>query len=248
MRKLKVEDVMTREVVTATPDTPFKELTRLLSEHRISGIPIVDEDRTLVGIVTEADLLWTEQEREPKPRSRFLEWFIDRKRLAEIERVAPDLLARDLMTPDVVTVDPQTPLREAVVRLLQAGVKRLPVVDAGGTVVGIVSRTELLEPFLREDEDIRREIVDEVIVRTMWLDPASIHVDVERGVVRLSGQVDLRSTKEILVELVDRVDGVVGIVDELTYEHEDRHDRAFGPTVWGPAPPARIWAQPEHQR
>jgi CBS-domain-containing membrane protein len=243
MRKLKVEDVMTREVVTATPDTPFKELTRLLSEHRISGIPIVDEDRTLVGIVTEADLLWTEQEREPKRRRRFLEWFIDRKRLAGIERVAADLMARDLMTSDVVTVGPQTPLREAMVRLLQAGVKRLPVVDAEGMVVGIVSRRELLEPFLREDEDIRGEIVDELIVRTMWLDPSSIHVDVEGGVVRLSGQVDIRSTKEILLELVDRVDGVVGIVDELTFRRQDRDVRPYGATVLGPAPPSRAWAQ-----
>ncbi|MGH2655540.1 MAG: CBS domain-containing protein [Actinomycetota bacterium] len=243
MRKLKVESVMTPEVVTASPETPFKELTRLMSEHRISGIPIVDEDRRLVGIVTEADLLWSEKEREPKRRSRFLEWFIDRKRLAEIERVAPDLRARDLMTREVVTVGPQTPVREAVVRLLRAGVKRLPVVDDDGRIVGVVSRGDLLEPFLRSDEDIRREVVDEVIVGTMWLDPLPIHVEVERGIVRLTGQVDLRSTKDILVDLVDRVDGVVGVVDELTHRREDRDVRSFGPTVRGPVPPARAWTR-----
>jgi CBS-domain-containing membrane protein len=248
MRKLKVEDVMTREVVTATPDTPFKDLTRYMSEHGISGIPIVEGDRRLVGIVTESDLLWSERDREPKRRSRFLEWFIDRKRLAEIERVVADLRARDLMTVEVVTVEPHTSVREAVVRLLRAGVKRLPVVDTDGRVVGIVSRRDLLQPFLRSDEEIRSEIEDEVIVRTMWLDPARIHVDVERGVVRLSGQIELRSTKEILVELADRVDGVVGIVDELTFRQEDRDVRPYGPTVWGPAPPARAWAQPEHER
>lgn len=241
MRRLKVENVMTREVVTATPDTPFKELARLLSEHRISGIPIVDGDRKVVGIVTEADLLWTEKDREPRRRSRFLEWFIDGKRLAEIERVAADLRARDLMTDEVVTIDPQTTVREAVVKLLQAGVKRLPVVDADGKIVGIVSRRELLEPFLRNDEDIRKEIVDEIIVRTMWLDPARIHVHVDGGVVRLSGQLDLRSTKEILVELADRVDGVVGVVDELTYRREDRAVKPYGPSVLGPVPAARTW-------
>jgi CBS-domain-containing membrane protein len=245
MRKIKVESVMTRDVVTASPDTPFKELTRLLSEHGISGIPVVDEERKLVGIVTEADLLWTEKEREPKRRSRFLEWFIDRKRLAEIERVAPDLRARDVMTREVVTVEPQTPLREAVARLLRAEVKRLPVVDADRRIVGIVSRGDLLEPFLRSDEDIRREIVDEVILGTMWMDPTWIHVDVERGVVRLSGQVDLQSTKDILVNLVDRIDGVVGVIDELTYRREDRKVRPYGPTVWGPAPPASAWTQPD---
>ncbi len=227
---------MTREVVTANPETPFKELTLLLSEHRISGIPIVDSDRKLVGIVTEADLLWTEREREPKRRSRFLEWFIDRKRLAEIERVIPDLRARDVMTPEVVTVEPQTPVREAVIRLLKAGVKRLPVVDPDGRIVGIVSRRDLLEPFLRSDEDIRREIVEEVVLDAMWLDPATIDVAVERGVVRLRGQVDLRSTKEILVRMVDRVDGVVGAVDELTFQREDRSVRPPGPPTGWPVP------------
>lgn len=247
MRKLKVEDVMSREVVTAAPETPFKELTGLLSKYGISGIPIVDKDGTLVGIVTEADLLRSEEEREPK-RRRFLDWFVDRQWLAEADRMTADLRARDVMTDEVVTVEPETPVRDAVVRLLRAGVKRLPVVDAEGRVVGIVSRKDLLQPFLRADEDIRAEIVDGVIVKTMWLDPATIHVEVDRGVVRLSGQLDLRSSKEILVELVDRVDGVVGVVDELTYRREDRDVRTYGPTVWGPAPPARAWTQAGHQR
>lgn len=222
MRKLKVESVMTSDVVTAKPETPFKELAELLSEHRISGIPIVDDDRRLVGIVTEADLLWTEKEREPKRRSRFLEWFINRKRLAEIERLVADLRAGDLMTRDVVTVGTETPVREAVSALLAAGVKRLPVLDPQGCVVGIVSRTDLLRPFLRSDRDIRTEILEEVIGRVMWLDPATVDIDVERGVVRLRGELEVRGTKEILVDLVERTDGVVGVIDELTFRRDDR--------------------------
>jgi CBS-domain-containing membrane protein len=230
MRRLKVESVMTRDVVTAKPETHFKELTRLMSEHRVSGIPIVGDDRKLVGIVTEADLLRTEQERVPKRRSRFLEWFIDRTRLAQIERLGADLRAGDLMTQQVVTVEPQTQIREAMFRLLEAGVKRLPVVDPDGRVLGIVSRIDLLRPFLRRDGDIRQEILDDVILGVMWLNPAIFDVTVDRGVVRLRGELDLRGTKEILVDLVERVDGVIGLIDELTFREDDR--RPTGPRGW----------------
>jgi CBS-domain-containing membrane protein len=96
------------------------------------------------------------------------------------------------------------------------------VVDQDGRVVGIVSRRDLLEPFLRSDEDIHREIVQEVVVGAMWLDPATIQVQVNRGVVTLSGQVDRKSTKQILAELVRRVDGVVGVEDRVAYVEDDR--------------------------
>ena len=236
MTRSKVEDVMTREVVTATRATSFKELTRLLSGNRISGIPVVNDDGLLIGIVTESDLLRTEREREPQRRNRFLEWFIDRKRLAEIERLAADLRAGDLMTSEVVTVGPDTPVREAVTRLLKAGIKRLPVVDAEGRLVGIVSRNDLLRPFLRSDSDIRKEILDEVVLGIMLLDPATFDVQVKDGVVLLRGQLDLHGTKDLLVHLVERVDGVVGVKDELRYQREDRD-------AWPPAHP-RGWPVP----
>ena len=236
MRGVKVESVMTREVVTAGPGTSMKDLAVMLSEHGVSGLPVVDEDGKLLGIVTEADLLWSEKAREPKRRSRFLEWFIDRNRLEQIERPTPDLRASDLMTREVVTVEPQTPVREAVGRLLEAGAKRLPVVDAEGRVVGIVSRTDLLRPILRTDEDIRREILEDVIVHVMLLDPADFDVQVNRGVVRLRGDLEFHGTKDILVHLADRTDGVVGVIDELTFRHEDRE-------AW-PAPHLRNWPVP----
>jgi len=102
MRITKVQDVMTRDVVTASPETPFKDLARLMHEHGVGGIPIVHDGR-LVGIVTEADLLGAERASvEPRRRRRFLEWFIDRRLLERVERAAQDLRARDLMTREVV--------------------------------------------------------------------------------------------------------------------------------------------------
>jgi len=224
VREHKVEDVMTRQVITAQQDTPFKELVRLMHEHRVSGVPVVDGRDRLVGIVTEADLLVAEEgQAAPGGRGRsLLEWFIHPGWLAAVQDRAEDLRARDVMTGDVVAATPGMGVRDAVKVLLDAGVKRLPVVEQDGRVVGVVSRRDLLEPFLRSDEDIHREIAQEVVVGTMWLDPATIDVQVHRGVVTLSGQVDRKSTKEILAGLVRRVDGVVGVEDGVAYVQDDR--------------------------
>jgi CBS-domain-containing membrane protein len=224
MQPIRVEDVMTREVVTAAPDTPFKEIARLMLEHDVSGVPIAEEDGRVVGIVTEADLLASEAEdhRQPKGRS-FVEWLLRPGRVREVEGIAEDLRAKDLMTTSVVAVRPETTLDEAVRVLLAEGVKRMPVTDADGRLRGIVSRGDLLRPFMREDEEIRREVVEGVLLQTMWLNPDDITVEVERGVVRLTGTVDKRSTKEILRAMTHRVSGVVGVHDDdLEFKRNDR--------------------------
>jgi CBS-domain-containing membrane protein len=229
VREYKVEDVMTREVVAARPDTPFKDLVRLLYEHRVSGVPVIDasSDR-LVGIVTETDLLGTEEAEsaagaETGGRGRsLLEWLVHPRRLAAVQRRAADLSAQDVMHRDVITAVPGMRVRDAVHAMLRAGVKRLPVVDGDGRVVGIVSRRDLLAPYLRPEQEIAREVIQDVIVGVMWLDPATIQVEVDRGVVTLNGQVDRKSTKDILAALVRRVDGVVGVEDRLTYREDDR--------------------------
>lgn len=219
-----VSDVMTSDVVSVRDDTPLKEIARLMHERRISGVPVVGDDDRLEGIVSEADLLALEEERvEPKRRRSFVEWFIDPKRLAEIEARAEDVRAKDIMTRDVVTVAPEAPIREAIKTMLDAGVKRLPVVDEGGKLVGIASRTDLISPMLREDDEIEREVKEDVILRSLWIDPTMMLVEVEGGVVRLEGRVESRSVKEILIDMVRRVDGVVGVeADELSYDLDDR--------------------------
>ena len=228
--KQTVRDVMSTNVVVAREETPFKELVRLMALNRISGIPVVaGEEPRLVGIVSEADLLTVEAQEKP-PRSLLLQWFIDRRRLEEIARIGDDIRAENVMTRNVVTARPETPVVEAARTMIDRGVKRLPVVNAGGELVGIVSRRDLLQPYLRSDEEVHREIIDQVILRTMWIDPSTLEVDVKRGVVALKGEVELRSTRDILVELVRRVDGVVGVKDQLTFREDDRE---------GGAPPLR---------
>jgi CBS-domain-containing membrane protein len=152
MRELRVGDVMTTDVVTAGRDQSLKEIARLMYDHRVSGLPIVDEDRRLVGIVSEADLLRSEATgQRTEPRSLFLEWLLHPRRLEEWERRGRVVRAGDVMVTDVATVGPDTTLGEATRILLRHGVKRLPVVDEESRVVGIVSRQDLLSPFLTEE-------------------------------------------------------------------------------------------------
>lgn len=237
MKKLKIEDVMTRTVVAVREDTPFKDVVRSMLEHRVSGVPVLDSEERLVGILTEADLLTIEEGKlEPKHRRSFLEWLLEPARFAEIEREAADVRAEDIMTPSVVTVRPETTVPEAAKLMLDAQVKRLPVIDEEGRVLGIVSRRDLLSPFLRTDEEIADEIREDVIFRTMWIDPDTIGVEVKDGLVRLRGTVERKSVKEILVELVHRVEGVVGVEDELGCRWDDRKVKpqgAFAAPRWG---------------
>lgn len=237
MRKLRIDDVMTRTVVFVREDTPFKDVVRSMLEHRVSGVPVLDAEERLVGIVTEADLLTIEEGKvEPKHRRSFLEWVLQPSRLAEIEREAADVRAEDIMTPSVVTARPEMKIPEAAKLMLDAQVKRLPVIDEEGKVLGIVSRRDLLQPFLRTDEEIAHEIREDVVFRTMWIDPDTIGVEVERGLVSLRGTVERKSVAEILVELVHRVEGVVGVEDEIGYRRDDRKVRpqgAFSAPRWG---------------
>ena len=238
MRSVTVEQVMTTSVVSVREDTPFKEIARTMHEHDVSGVPVVADDGKVLGIVSEADLLAFDDEGGRRQRRRsFLEWFIHPRRPSEIEARTENVQARDVMTRDVVTVAPDTPVQQASKVLLDAGVKRLPVVDRNGPVVGIVSRRDLLSPFLRGDEEIASEVREDVILGAMWIDPSMIMAEVKDGVVRLQGRVDRRSVKEILVELVGRVDGVVGVqADELEYEQDDRDVRPEpprSPLAWG---------------
>jgi CBS-domain-containing membrane protein len=219
VKGVRVTDVMTRQVVTVRQDQPFKELVALMHRHGVSAVPVVDGDGRLVGIVSEVDLLSSDAKaRVPRPKSLFLEWLLHPKRLQEMEQRVQDVRARDVMVPDVITVRPETPVQRAIGILLRHGVKRLPVVDVENRVVGIVSRRDLLSPFLREDDEILREVREDIIAGTMSIDPATIEVTVRDGVVRLLGRVGRPRTKEIVVDLTNRVDGVVGVENELTYE------------------------------
>jgi CBS domain-containing protein len=223
MKHNKVGSVMTTEVVRAEYGTPFKEVARLLADHRISGLPVVDEDGKVVGVISETDLMVRQAETpdpfEP-PKRRFPFALLTRTARRQAAK-ATARTAGQLMTAPAITVHAGATIVEAARTMAQRRVERLPVVDEDDRLVGIVTRRDLLQVFLRSDREIRQEVIDEVLVRTLWLAPQTVDVSVVEGVVTLAGQMERRSETEIALSMTRQIDGVVGVVDKLTHRLDD---------------------------
>jgi CBS domain-containing protein len=218
-----VKDLMTTQVVTVGPATPFKELVARLAEHRVSAVPVVDDAGLVLGVVSEADLLLKEEFPDPDADVPLI-W--TKRRRAEHDKAAA-AVARDLMTVAVVSIAPDATVAEAARRLHTANVKRLPVVDRQGRLLGIISRSDLLKVFNRPDEAIRREIIDDVIVGEFMMDPERFFIQVHQGVAVLEGRVEQRSLIPWLVRAVRGVEGVVRVEDRLSYDVDDRDAGAW---------------------
>jgi CBS domain-containing protein len=212
---------MTRRVTTVQVGAPFKDVARLLAEHKISAVPVLDGDGQLVGIVSEADLLRKEQYHEDALPTR--RRFGSRRERVPRAKALGDF-AGDVMTAPAITIGPEATVVEAAKLMIEQNVKRLPVVDADGCLIGIVSRADLLWVFLRPDDEIAEEIRHEVFARTLLQEP-TYTVAVTDGIVTLSGKLDRRSSVEIAERLVRAVDGVVDVVNGLTYQLDDSEKR-----------------------
>ena len=189
-----VGEVMTREVVEARRETPFKDVARLLDEHRISGLPVVDQDDKVLGVISGTDL-------------------IRRQAARPIGGLAPT--AADLMSTPAITVHPEQRVADAARVMERHGVERLPVVDEEDRLIGIATRRDLLRVFLRTDEEIRREILEEVLPSATEGPAHTVAVSVRDGMVTLSGGPAGPSDVPLLIRRLWRVAGVVGVVNRL---------------------------------
>ena len=226
MRHDKVGSVMTTDVVRTTHHTPFKEVARLLAAHRISGLPVIDEDDKVVGVLSETDLMMhqatTPDPYEPKHRARLAALAPGAKRRATKGKAHT---AGELMTRPPVTVHADDTIVQAARVMAQRHVERLPVLDEEDRLVGIVTRRDLLQVFLRPDQEIRNEVIEEVLVRALWLPPRGVEVSVTEGVVTLTGHMERKSETEIALAMTRRIDGVVDVVGKLTYRLDDGRPR-----------------------
>ncbi|MFJ7899931.1 CBS domain-containing protein [Streptomyces sp. NPDC096198] len=239
MKHHKVGSVMTTDVIRAEYATPFKEVVRLLADRRVSGLPVVDDDDKVLGVISETDLVSRQSEAldAPAPRRRFrFTGLTARARRQSAKSRA--FSAGQLMTAPPVTVHAEETIAEAARTMAQRHVERLPVLDEEDRLVGIVTRRDLLQVFLRPDADIRREVIDDVLVRTLRLAPEAMDVFVVEGVVTLTGRLECRSEKETAVSLARGTDGVVTVIDQLTYRFDDSRlppgERSRGGTPPGP--------------
>ncbi len=196
---MRVQDVMTVDVATVNPESSLKDVARELSGRRISGMPVVDGDGRVVGVISEADVL-AKEESEP-----------------EAGRAA-----REVMTSPAITIEPHWPVAIAADRMIEAGVNRLPVVQQG-RLVGIVTRADLVRAFARSDEQIAGDIREMVALQQeLWRDQQPVDVRIDAGEVTLAGEVRRREEALVLPKMVQTVPGVVSVGSTLTWSEEDR--------------------------
>ena len=212
---MKVQDLMTTEPITTTPDAPLKEAARTMVREKVSGLPVLEGEK-LVGMVTEGDFLRQEADRDQPYRLSLLEaLFGDGTTEPEAETVG------EVMSSPVVTITPDATLSEAARVMSHRKVKRLPVVDDDGALVGIISRADVVNAFTKPDEVIEDEIREDIVRRLLFLEPDAIDVKVEGGVVTLAGELENRTEAHLLEELTRRIAGVIKVVSNLTYEVDD---------------------------
>ncbi|WP_330275867.1 CBS domain-containing protein [Lentzea sp. NBC_00516] len=217
MREPTVASLMTREVISADVDSPFKDLVRLLEDNGISAVPVLDGGYP-VGVVSEADLLPKEEFRGGTEEAPGV---FARSAVKHRWEQASGLTARDIMTTPVKSVAPDLAASAAARELAAAGVRRLFVMDDDGALVGVLSRRDLLKLFLREDDELKTVIRDEIFGRMLWVDPFSVEVEVSEGVVTMRGQLERQSEVEIAGHLVRALPGVVDVLNELRPEWND---------------------------
>jgi CBS domain-containing protein len=230
----KVRDVMTTQVASVNGSTPFRDIAEVLITHNVSAAPVVDGEGHVIGVVSEADLLRKEELREQYYREGYKLPLSARLRErlgrpgGDVEEKARALTAAQLMTAPPITITPYKSVVSAARLMSKHGVKRLPVVDDEGRLVGIVSRHDLLKVFVRADEDILDEVRRDIINGALWTDTSRLKASVREGVVTLSGQVENRSDAKILVRMAERINGVLGVVDEIEWERDDTRSRVLG--------------------
>jgi len=194
-----VRDIMTTGVVTVRPDTPYRELAAMFREHRVSGFPVTAEDGTVIGVVSESDLLALAAGRHHHGHR------------------ATGQAAGDLMTHPAVTVSPDDPVQAAARVMHSHRLQRLPVVDRDGRLEGIISRSDVLSVFRRSDEEIRREITQDVIADCFFTDPARFTVTVHNGIVTLEGEPGSAVLGAGIAGQAEHLEGVVAVRDRFVY-------------------------------
>ncbi|HEX2746237.1 MAG TPA: CBS domain-containing protein [Streptosporangiaceae bacterium] len=216
MRHYQVRDVMTADPVTVTAATPVKDLADILVRQRVGALPVLTAQGKVVGIVTEADLLRKEElQRDLDGQHSMHLTYRARRALASAEN------AREIMSTHPATVRAGATVAEAARLIERHQVACLLVTDENDKLLGMVSPRDLLRVFLRPDAEIRAEIISGVLTGYLGTNPALVHVDVTDGVVRLAGELELKSMLSLVMPMIRDVDGVIDVEGQLSYAIDD---------------------------
>jgi CBS domain-containing protein len=212
--EMTVASVMTTQVTTAVPETPFRELVAAMTDNAISALPVVDGAGRPIGVVSEADVLAKQEfhgghdEQPHHDRAGRERWFRAQGRNAA-----------EVMTTPVRAIRADEPVSAAARLLATTGVRRLFVTEQDGRLAGVVSRRDLLRVYLREDEEVRAQITE--LLLATGIEAGAVAVRVESGEVTLDGQVTRRGQADAAVRMVRALPGVVGVRDDLRYLVDD---------------------------
>jgi CBS-domain-containing membrane protein len=215
---MNVAEIMAKNVITVRPETSLKEVAQILAERDISGVPVVDTAGTLVGVVSEGDILF--KERGPSGRRGMRAWLLDPYGM-EGQLKFEAHTAGAAMTSPAITIHSYRPVAAAAAEMLERHVNRLPVLDGEERLVGIVTRADLVRAFVRSDELVAREIRD-VIARALWMSADAVSVAVKNGEVRLRGTTETEVEADTMIRLVRRVPGVVAVDADLAWRPDGR--------------------------
>jgi len=222
---MKAEDVMTREVISIDPDSTVLQAARLMLQHHISGLPVIDHSGNLVGVLSEGDFLRRRETKTEKRRSRWLEFLMGPGRIAAEYSHSHGSKVSEVMTKEVISVDVATLLEDIVDVMERKRIKRVPVL-CGGLVVGIITRSNLMhamvslarvaQPGATDDASIREKLLAE-IRKEQWAPAASINVVVHDGVVELWGVIVDERQRQALKVAAENIAGVKAIKDHLVW-------------------------------
>lgn len=206
---MKVTDLMTTDVVTATPETQLKRAARMLAERGVSGLPVVDVSHRVLGVLSEADVLAKEVDgrRQGNALLRFLEG-------PPVDDRFDALTVGEAMSAPAIVIAPDRPVTEAAAVLLAEGINRLPVVDDDGKLIGLLTRADLVRAFARDDPAILAEITHS-LRHDLWIDPATLEIEVTDGVVSLAGVLESEAEVRAVTTFTRRVPGVVEVSSTL---------------------------------
>ncbi len=210
----KVADVMTRNVIAVREAATFKEIAAKLRDEHISAFPVIDDDSKVIGVVSEGDLI--AKEAAAGDGQAYTGPLAGLLRRHELDK-ARGVTAGELMSKPPMTIGLEDPVAEAAQVMYDHRIKRLPVVDAEGRLVGIVSRTDVLSVFSRPDDEICKQITDDVILSTYLMDSQRFRVAVKDGVVTISGNPEAAPIAREMIGTIRHVEGVVAVRDRLDY-------------------------------
>jgi CBS-domain-containing membrane protein len=222
---MKASDIMTRTVISAEPDASVVQAVRLMLQHRISGLPVVDASGTLVGVLSEGDLLRRQETGTQKQRPRWVEFLMGSGRLANEYVHTSGRKVHEIMTREVRTIVEGTPVEDIVQLMERHRIKRLPVLR-GDRVVGIVTRANLVhalvslaieaKPSAVKDSVIREQLQAE-LDRQSWAPVALVNIVVRNGVVQLWGSITDEAQRQALIVAAENTPGVTKVEDHLVW-------------------------------